>query len=481
MEASERPPGYICTFYSYKGGVGRSMALANIAVLLARMNRKVLVVDWDLEAPGLEKYLDPVLQKSARTTPGLIDLVFAYSKGERSDWRKGLLTGKLAQSGRIDLLHAGLDDRSYLEKLRTINWEALFQDRRLGDYLEQIRQEWRSEYDLVLIDSRTGITDIGGICSILMPDCLVCFFTTNLQSLVGVKDTMLLARRAHAGLPLERNRLAVVPIPARDESNTEYKLAAEWRERFAKELGEFYVDWIPKGETPARVLDYLKIPYVAFWSFGEALPVLHERDDNPKSLAYSYGIIARLLESKLTWSAATVVAVEETEAVRREKAEKEAAQRALGEAKEEQRRVYEDLKAYFLWRVQQRLRAYQVAIVASWIGVGVFGLFAVAMLGAAIFERPAEPAVYYVVAGVVAFWALLGGLCWRSLRRLWSKRDQLGEVVAKVTAIPNDTDPSQGKEIIRDLDSRVFDWSREGIFVATIEGILSVRTPPTRR
>jgi MinD-like ATPase involved in chromosome partitioning or flagellar assembly len=46
----------IVTFYSYKGGVGRSMALANVAVLLARRSLKVLAVDWDLEAPGLEPY-----------------------------------------------------------------------------------------------------------------------------------------------------------------------------------------------------------------------------------------------------------------------------------------------------------------------------------------------------------------------------------------------------------------------------------------
>ena len=46
----------IVTFYSYKGGVGRSMALANIAVLLARRGLKVLMVDWDFEAPGLDRY-----------------------------------------------------------------------------------------------------------------------------------------------------------------------------------------------------------------------------------------------------------------------------------------------------------------------------------------------------------------------------------------------------------------------------------------
>jgi cellulose biosynthesis protein BcsQ len=43
----------ICTFYSYKGGVGRSMALANAAHILAQFGLRVLMIDFDLEAPGL--------------------------------------------------------------------------------------------------------------------------------------------------------------------------------------------------------------------------------------------------------------------------------------------------------------------------------------------------------------------------------------------------------------------------------------------
>jgi MinD-like ATPase involved in chromosome partitioning or flagellar assembly len=46
----------VLTFYSFKGGVGRSMAIANVAELLFRPGLKVLLVDFDLEAPGLERY-----------------------------------------------------------------------------------------------------------------------------------------------------------------------------------------------------------------------------------------------------------------------------------------------------------------------------------------------------------------------------------------------------------------------------------------
>ena len=53
-EVLDKKPGLVYTFYSYKGGVGRSMALANVGVLIAAEGHRVLLVDWDLEAPGLE-------------------------------------------------------------------------------------------------------------------------------------------------------------------------------------------------------------------------------------------------------------------------------------------------------------------------------------------------------------------------------------------------------------------------------------------
>ncbi|MEN6430926.1 MAG: P-loop NTPase, partial [Coriobacteriales bacterium] len=52
-------------FYSYKGGTGRSLMLAQLAVCLARLGKSVCVLDFDLEAPGIEykfRGLDPELQ-----------------------------------------------------------------------------------------------------------------------------------------------------------------------------------------------------------------------------------------------------------------------------------------------------------------------------------------------------------------------------------------------------------------------------------
>jgi len=72
--------GSIITFYSYKGGAGRTMALANAACLLAAAGYRILAIDWDLEAPGLHRYLHPFLaDPDLSKTPGIIDLVWDYA------------------------------------------------------------------------------------------------------------------------------------------------------------------------------------------------------------------------------------------------------------------------------------------------------------------------------------------------------------------------------------------------------------------
>ena len=81
-------PGQIITFYSYKGGTGRTMALANCASLIARRapvgpegrRARVLAIDWDLEAPGLHRYFFPFLvDKDLTSSTGLIDFVRGIS------------------------------------------------------------------------------------------------------------------------------------------------------------------------------------------------------------------------------------------------------------------------------------------------------------------------------------------------------------------------------------------------------------------
>src|SRR5438128_11610272 len=72
--------GEVVTFYSYKGGTGRSMLLANVAWILACNGKKVLTIDWDLEAPGLHRYFLPFLiDGSLNASDGIIDFVINFA------------------------------------------------------------------------------------------------------------------------------------------------------------------------------------------------------------------------------------------------------------------------------------------------------------------------------------------------------------------------------------------------------------------
>jgi len=71
----------ILAFYSFKGGVGRSMAVLNLAYSLAAKGRHVLVLDMDLEAPGLSGFLHREKEIAGFARFDMVDLVKWASSG----------------------------------------------------------------------------------------------------------------------------------------------------------------------------------------------------------------------------------------------------------------------------------------------------------------------------------------------------------------------------------------------------------------
>src|ERR1700724_503943 len=74
-----RATGQVVTFYSFKGGTGRTMALANVAWILAANGRRVLMADWDLESPGLHRFFQPFMPAGMMQRPGIIDIIRRYA------------------------------------------------------------------------------------------------------------------------------------------------------------------------------------------------------------------------------------------------------------------------------------------------------------------------------------------------------------------------------------------------------------------
>ncbi|TMQ15607.1 MAG: ParA family protein [Deltaproteobacteria bacterium] len=284
----------IITFYSYKGGVGRTMALANVAVLLARKHR-VLVVDWDLEAPGIERYFTELGIRAEGQ--GLLPLLTDVAARRRPAYRDYTCEVTAPDDGiTLRLLPSGREaDPEYYRRLESFEWAAFYRSRG-GDYLERLRGQWLSDFDFVLIDSRTGLSDAGGVCTILLPDIVVAMFTPAHQSLYGVRDVMRLAQQARHRLAYDRGALSVVPVASRVDRT--HPLYADWRTRFASELGEFPSAWLPRDADLAVVLDRLAIGYEPGVSHGERLVALSS-DLEVAQLRSSYERLATLLAGDL--------------------------------------------------------------------------------------------------------------------------------------------------------------------------------------
>ncbi len=180
---------YVTTFYSYKGGVGRTMALANVAVLLALRGKRVLVVDFDLEAPGLASY---GALGCAQGHKGLLDYVETYRESlVAPDVSKYIVKCPLRDRQSVWLMPAGRSNTAdYTDRLNRLDWDKLYRDEAGYLMFEDLKKQWANfqtkGFDYVLIDSRTGHTDVGGICTRHLPNSVVILFVPTAQNLDGL-------------------------------------------------------------------------------------------------------------------------------------------------------------------------------------------------------------------------------------------------------------------------------------------------------
>lgn len=277
--------GKVITFYSFKGGVGRTMALANVAFLAAMSGKRVLVMDWDLEAPGLAYYfrtmLDAPIARKLRNTPGLLDIVCEWNDaqkiaGDDIDRYKSYLanvmngsqfssyvcdlplTNDPKDTGVLHYIGAGGTNistsggSSYEEALAQFSWANFFDGPRGGILLEELRRWAKENYDYVLIDSRTGLADVAGICTMQMPDAVALCFVLNRQNIEGV------ARVARAIRARRNDAIKLHPIPMRvaregtAEQSDAYALASRVLSRAAGVTAEAMLESFGELEVAAQ-------------------------------------------------------------------------------------------------------------------------------------------------------------------------------------------------------------------------------------
>jgi cellulose biosynthesis protein BcsQ len=287
--------GQVVTFYSYKGGVGRTFALADVAVSLARWGYRVLCMDWDLEAPGLDYYFDEF--RKAPASEGLLDWIDAYARGAPRGWQDLVETLELPPDGaQLHFLSAGNRGERYASRVQGLSWPDLY-ERGFGACIEEARAQWTRAYDFVLVDSRTGLSDVGGICTIQLPDTLVALFTPNQQSLDGALRVARSAMAAQRKQPIDRAEMRVVPVVTRVETN-EYEQYRMWMSRVAEASAPFIHAWgDPDEERPdaGAVMQRLAVPQVLYWAYGERLAALRDDPNDPRSVRYAHDALAALL------------------------------------------------------------------------------------------------------------------------------------------------------------------------------------------
>jgi MinD-like ATPase involved in chromosome partitioning or flagellar assembly len=155
----------IVTFYSFKGGVGRTTALVSVAWQFATVGKRVCIVDLDLEAPGLGTLL------GAESQRGVLDFlidVIATGKADLSDCHAPAATME-DEAGNVDVIPAGQINLLYMEKLSRLDFVGTqtFDNHQspvqkaLTLLLKKIKGELRP--DFILLDSRAGLHDIAGL------------------------------------------------------------------------------------------------------------------------------------------------------------------------------------------------------------------------------------------------------------------------------------------------------------------------------
>ena len=291
--------GTVITFYSYKGGTGRTMALSNVAWILAMNGYRVLAADWDLEAPGLERFFEPFLDPVATAgTPGIVRMFLDYEQammdsqgGSKPDIARVRHYARLTphtvsvdwrfpNGGSLDLLPAGAQNRDYAATVPAQDWDTFYTRLGGGVFFSILRENMKAEYDYALIDSRTGMADLADICTLELPDIVVDCFTLSGQSIDGAVET---ARGIQHNT--RQRDIKIFPVPMRvDEAEKE-------KADLGRQVAQQQFDPIPTHLADGVKPTYWRsvtVPYRAFYAYEETLATFGDRPGEPLSLLASF-------------------------------------------------------------------------------------------------------------------------------------------------------------------------------------------------
>jgi MinD-like ATPase involved in chromosome partitioning or flagellar assembly len=181
----------IITCYSYKGGVGRTLTAANFALYLAKLGFKVVAIDFDFEAPGLDSKFPQIRLKDDQR--GMLDLILDFQlhgtiPEDITSYAIPVPFDATSDSpGTLQLIPAGdYLNEEYPTKLNKLRWDSVFASEQGGiaflrAFLALVNRDLGA--DFVVVDSRTGISETAGVCTQLLADEVLMLSSLSAESI----------------------------------------------------------------------------------------------------------------------------------------------------------------------------------------------------------------------------------------------------------------------------------------------------------
>jgi len=235
----------IVSFYSFKGGVGRSTALAAVAMLLSAAGKSVCVLDLDLESPGISTFLLGGAPGAEGILDYLIDAQVTNTRPNLAAYLSLLQTGNAS----IRVMGAGALNVGYLEKLARLDFDSYTRDENSPHPLKKLLLHIHDEYqpDFILLDVRAGLHDLGGLSINGLSHLDIIFARNDSQSKAGLETLLNLV----GPQPAERDIFLVhaqVPQP----NNSAELYDRDWHDAFREHafdlFGRFYFG--PQDQQP---------------------------------------------------------------------------------------------------------------------------------------------------------------------------------------------------------------------------------------
>lgn len=262
------PP--IISFYSFKGGVGRTTALLAVATNLARKGERVVCLDLDLEAPGVGGALagDPTVLPRAGVVDFLLEYPLSGASLDIAEFYSECSDPAIIRDGEsIWVVPAGAVDPSYLEKLARVNYSYLYQyasEKESGRsplhaMLRMLRD--RLSPSVFLIDSRAGLHDLGGLTLSGIAHLHALFGLSSAQSWAGLSLAVSHLGKERVLSGATQKSVAVVQTMVSPASNVREDEIRQFKERSFEVFSNYYYEENTDAEYPVPDLEAADSPH----------------------------------------------------------------------------------------------------------------------------------------------------------------------------------------------------------------------------